>query len=138
VLLFYKLAPVYLHLGNRILSFCCCVGRGTATHDGNAIACAVVRELCDNVHCRTLFSTHYHSLVEEFASDANVKLGHMVSPRVFCCLFMADNLTPIVHLCTAFSLTNFLLWKHPICLCSAYMQFQSNCIIFYPVTSSNT
>ncbi|XP_048590320.1 DNA mismatch repair protein Msh6-like [Nematostella vectensis] len=53
------------------------LGRGTATYDGTAIACAVVRELSANVRCRTLFSTHYHSLVEEFATDPNVRLGHM-------------------------------------------------------------
>jgi DNA mismatch repair protein MSH6 len=53
------------------------LGRGTATHDGNAIACAVVRELCDTTRCRTLFSTHYHSLVEEFANNPHVTLGHM-------------------------------------------------------------
>nr|QIC49977.1 DNA mismatch repair protein Msh6-like protein [Actinia equina] len=53
------------------------LGRGTATFDGTAIACAVVRELSSNIRCRTLFSTHYHSLVEEFAGDPNVRLGHM-------------------------------------------------------------
>ncbi|ELU18588.1 hypothetical protein CAPTEDRAFT_139957, partial [Capitella teleta] len=54
------------------------LGSGTATYDGTAIACAVVRELCER-RCRTLFSTHYHSLVEEFSSshDASVRLGHM-------------------------------------------------------------
>lgn len=54
------------------------VGRGTATYDGNAIACAVVKELSEKIQCRTLFSTHYHSLVEEFSNDENVRLGHMV------------------------------------------------------------
>ncbi|KAK2165845.1 hypothetical protein NP493_1348g00035 [Ridgeia piscesae] len=53
------------------------LGRGTATYDGTAIACAVVNELSTNVRCRTLFSTHYHSLVEEFSHDSNVRLGHM-------------------------------------------------------------
>ena len=57
------------------------LGRGTATYDGTAIACAVVRELSQNIKCRTLFSTHYHSLVEEFSADPNVRLGHMVSSR---------------------------------------------------------
>ena len=54
-------------------------GRGTATYDGNAIACAVVKELSESIRCRTLFSTHYHSLVGEFCTDPNVRLGHMVS-----------------------------------------------------------
>ncbi|XP_045216870.2 DNA mismatch repair protein Msh6-like isoform X2 [Mercenaria mercenaria] len=53
------------------------LGRGTATYDGTAIACAVVQELSRNVTCRTLFSTHYHSLVEEFSHDPNIRLGHM-------------------------------------------------------------
>lgn len=53
-------------------------GRGTATYDGTAIACAVVRELSESLCCRTLFSTHYHSLVEEFSHDPNIRLGHMV------------------------------------------------------------
>ncbi|XP_046358330.1 DNA mismatch repair protein Msh6-like [Haliotis rufescens] len=53
------------------------LGRGTATYDGTAIACSVVQELSKGVNCRTLFSTHYHSLVEEFSHDANVRLGHM-------------------------------------------------------------
>jgi DNA mismatch repair protein MSH6 len=53
------------------------LGRGTATYDGTAIACSVVKELTENVKCRTLFSTHYHSLVEEFAGNPNIGLGHM-------------------------------------------------------------
>ncbi|CAL1537586.1 unnamed protein product [Lymnaea stagnalis] len=53
------------------------LGRGTATYDGTAIAGAVVKELSENIKCRSLFSTHYHSLVEEFKNDKNVRLGHM-------------------------------------------------------------
>ena len=53
-------------------------GRGTATYDGTAIACAVVKELSGTIGCRSLFSTHYHSLVGEFQQDKNVRLGHMV------------------------------------------------------------
>uniref|UniRef100_A0A8C4PYB2 DNA mismatch repair protein n=1 Tax=Eptatretus burgeri TaxID=7764 RepID=A0A8C4PYB2_EPTBU len=52
-------------------------GRGTATYDGTAIASAVVHELAQNIGCRTLFSTHYHSLVEDFAKSTSVRLGHM-------------------------------------------------------------
>ena len=59
------------------------LGRGTATYDGTAIACAVVSELSKNIRCRTLFSTHYHSLVEEFSTDDNVRLGHMVRKSEF-------------------------------------------------------
>ncbi|KAL8582855.1 hypothetical protein ACOMHN_042688 [Nucella lapillus] len=53
------------------------LGRGTATYDGTAIAYAVVRELSAVLHCRALFSTHYHSLVDQFAHDPNVRTGHM-------------------------------------------------------------
>lgn len=55
-----------------------CTGRGTATYDGTAIASAVVKELAERIRCRTLFSTHYHSLVEDHAQDPSVRLGHMV------------------------------------------------------------
>ncbi|XP_065063209.1 DNA mismatch repair protein Msh6-like [Rhopilema esculentum] len=53
------------------------LGRGTATFDGTAIASAVVRELAHSIKCRTLFSTHYHSLVDEFSDDPSITLGHM-------------------------------------------------------------
>ncbi|KAK7074527.1 DNA mismatch repair protein msh6 [Halocaridina rubra] len=52
------------------------LGRGTATYDGTAIASAVVQALV-KIKCRTLFSTHYHSLVDDFAHMENVSLGHM-------------------------------------------------------------
>eukprot|EP00079_Xenopus_tropicalis_P010511 XP_002935421.2 PREDICTED: DNA mismatch repair protein Msh6 [Xenopus tropicalis] len=53
------------------------LGRGTATFDGTAIASAVVKELSQSVKCRTLFSTHYHSLVEDYSHSQAVRLGHM-------------------------------------------------------------
>ncbi|XP_056251058.1 DNA mismatch repair protein Msh6 [Seriola aureovittata] len=53
------------------------LGRGTATYDGTAIASAVVKELAEKICCRTLFSTHYHSLVEDYANNPAVRLGHM-------------------------------------------------------------
>ncbi|RZF36981.1 hypothetical protein LSTR_LSTR004669 [Laodelphax striatellus] len=52
------------------------LGRGTSTYDGTAIAAAVLKEL-SKMNCRTLFSTHYHSLVEDFKNCKTVKLGHM-------------------------------------------------------------
>lgn len=52
------------------------LGRGTSTYDGNAIAGAVVNYLAKK-HCRCLFSTHYHNLVDNFQTDPNVALGHM-------------------------------------------------------------
>ncbi|XP_035028206.2 DNA mismatch repair protein Msh6 isoform X2 [Hippoglossus stenolepis] len=53
------------------------LGRGTATYDGTAIASAVVNELAEKICCRTLFSTHYHSLVEDYTNNPAVRLGHM-------------------------------------------------------------
>lgn len=52
------------------------LGRGTSTYDGTAIAYSVVQELAER-HCRTLFSTHYHSLVEDFKHSESISLGHM-------------------------------------------------------------
>lgn len=57
-------------------------GRGTATFDGTAIASAVVKELAEKIKCRTLFSTHYHSLVEDYSHNVAVRLGHMVRANV--------------------------------------------------------
>lgn len=52
------------------------LGRGTATYDGTAIAAAVVDFLA-TLKCRTLFSTHYHNLVDNFHNDERITLGHM-------------------------------------------------------------
>ena len=38
------------------------IGRGTSTHDGIAIAWAVLEYLYEKINCRTLFATHYHEL----------------------------------------------------------------------------
>jgi DNA mismatch repair protein MSH6 len=54
------------------------LGRGTSTFDGTAIAYAVVEHLLRKIQCRTLFATHYHSLVEEYLHEPeNVTLCHM-------------------------------------------------------------
>lgn len=53
------------------------LGRGTSTHDGTAIASSVLNYLANEIRCRTLFSTHYHSLVEDFHTHPFVGLGHM-------------------------------------------------------------
>lgn len=52
------------------------LGRGTATYDGTAIAASVVDFLAE-LKCRTLFSTHYHNLVDNFHDDRRISLGHM-------------------------------------------------------------
>ncbi|KAF0691035.1 Aste57867_17647 [Aphanomyces stellatus] len=77
------------------------LGRGTSTFDGTAIAYGVVEHLLHTIGCRTMFATHYHSLVEEYMDDPNVVLGHMdcmVDPtneqKVVFLYKLADGLCP--------------------------------------------
>ena len=44
--------------------------------------------------CRTLFSTHYHSLVDDFTSNEMVSLGHMVS-TVALYFFASESSNPV-------------------------------------------
>ncbi|XP_054156482.1 DNA mismatch repair protein Msh6-like [Oppia nitens] len=53
------------------------LGRGTSTFDGTAIAYSVAKALSEQIKCRTLFSSHYHSLVDEFKDNPHIKLVHM-------------------------------------------------------------
>lgn len=53
------------------------LGRGTSTFDGYAIARAVMHYLVDKTNCRTLFSTHYHMLIDEFKAAKGVENYHM-------------------------------------------------------------
>lgn len=50
------------------------LGRGTSTFDGYAIANSVLKYLVNKVSCRTLFTTHYHMLVNDFR-DIPDKVG---------------------------------------------------------------
>lgn len=52
------------------------LGRGTGSHDGIAIAAAVVDFLA-STKCRTLFSTHYHDIVDRFYEDSRIGFGQM-------------------------------------------------------------
>lgn len=38
------------------------IGRGTATFDGMALAQAILEYIASKIHCKTLFSTHYHEI----------------------------------------------------------------------------
>lgn len=53
------------------------LGRGTSTYDGTAIAYSTLKYVSEKIGCLTLFSTHYHSLVEDFSNDPNISLQHM-------------------------------------------------------------
>jgi DNA mismatch repair protein MSH6 len=53
------------------------LGRGTSTHDGYAIAHAVLRELEERLACRALFSTHHLHLAEEFRRSVRVQARMM-------------------------------------------------------------
>ncbi len=53
------------------------LGRGTSTFDGYSIAHAVLTYLVNKVSCRSLYSTHYHMLLDDFRQTAGVQLYHM-------------------------------------------------------------
>jgi len=56
------------------------LGRGTSTFDGYSIAHSVLTFLVEKIKCRTLFTTHYHMLVEDFKGMPDkVGLYHMTS-----------------------------------------------------------
>lgn len=49
------------------------IGRGTSTFDGLSIAQAVVEYICETIHCKTLFATHYHELVDMASTYPKLK-----------------------------------------------------------------
>lgn len=54
------------------------VGRGTGTYDGMSIAWAIISYICDHIHCKTLFATHYHEITnieEEKPSVVNYSVA---------------------------------------------------------------
>lgn len=54
------------------------IGRGTATYDGMALAQAIIEFVHDQVHAKTLFSTHYHELTaleDSLKALRNVHVG---------------------------------------------------------------
>ena len=52
------------------------VGRGTATFDGMALAQAIIEYICEEKHCVTLFSTHYHELTSLSSTIKNLMNLH--------------------------------------------------------------
>lgn len=53
------------------------IGRGTSTYDGMALAQAIMEYIHDNVHSKTLFSTHYHELTAMEESLTRLKNVHV-------------------------------------------------------------
>ena len=53
------------------------LGRGTSTFDGQAIADAVLNHIVFKIECRTLFSTHYHTLSEKYSNCDEVDICRM-------------------------------------------------------------
>lgn len=54
------------------------IGRGTSTYDGIALAQSIVEYIHDQLHAKTLFSTHYHELTalsESLNSLKNIHVG---------------------------------------------------------------
>ncbi|MDF9867031.1 DNA mismatch repair protein MutS [Bacilli bacterium PM5-3] len=52
------------------------IGRGTATYDGMAIACAMLEYLSSQKEAKLLFSTHYHELVDLEKTNPKIKNYH--------------------------------------------------------------
>lgn len=53
------------------------LGRGTATFDGMSLAQALIEYIHTNVKCMTLFSTHYHELIDLENTLPNLKNVHV-------------------------------------------------------------
>lgn len=53
------------------------LGRGTSTFDGTAVAAAYIESLI-KLNTRTMFSTHYHNLLQKYINSPNIQFGHMV------------------------------------------------------------
>ena len=50
------------------------LGRGTSTFDGYSIAHSVLTFVSNQLKCRTMFTTHYHMLVEDFRQNQSIGL----------------------------------------------------------------
>jgi DNA mismatch repair protein MutS len=53
------------------------LGRGTATYDGMSLAEAILEYIHNNIHAKTLFSTHYHELTKMTQNLKKVKNVHV-------------------------------------------------------------
>ena len=53
------------------------LGRGTATYDGMSLAEAILEYIHNNIHAKTLFSTHYHEITSMSKTLKKVKNVHV-------------------------------------------------------------
>ncbi|ORX70774.1 hypothetical protein DL89DRAFT_266906 [Linderina pennispora] len=58
------------------------LGRGTSTHDGEAVAFGVLHGLCARLGCLGLFSTHYGLLAESLLKGITSKSSGTVEPHL--------------------------------------------------------
>lgn len=59
-----EVATILTNATNKSLLILDEIGRGTSTFDGLSIAKAVLEDITENIHCKTLFATHYHELTD--------------------------------------------------------------------------
>ncbi len=57
------------------------LGRGTSTYDGVALASAILEYIHENMHVKTLFSTHYHELVDLEKEYSKIKNVHVKAKK---------------------------------------------------------
>nr|WP_039809038.1 DNA mismatch repair protein MutS [Jeotgalibacillus malaysiensis] len=55
------------------------IGRGTSTYDGMSLAQAIIEYVHDSIKAKTLFSTHYHELVELSSKLKRLKNIHVAA-----------------------------------------------------------
>jgi len=65
------------HATDRSLILLDEIGRGTSTYDGMALAQAIIEYIHQNIHSKTLFSTHYHELTSLEESLPKLKNIHV-------------------------------------------------------------
>lgn len=53
------------------------IGRGTSTYDGMALAQAMMEYIEQNIHAKTLFSTHYHELTQLADTHEGIRNVHV-------------------------------------------------------------
>ena len=67
------------------------LGRGTTTHDGCALAYSILQTIASKLRPRTIFSTHFHKLLEENEVVNSVQISHMVGFVLLLCHFNNDD-----------------------------------------------